>query len=374
MRILILHASAGAGHTRAAQALAAAFQQHDPGAEITVTDILDFTPRLFRGTYAKGYLRLVQMAPELWGYLYSLTDRKALIPWRRKVRSAFNAINAVTFRRFLKELNPDFAVCTHFMPLELLATKCRRISLAPVYGTVTDFAVHSLWLTNNVAGYFVANEDARQQLILRGEPPHHVHVTGIPIASEFSRSLGTVAARRALGLDPALPVVLVMSGGFGVGPASELIHAFRANPQPMQLLVVAGNNAKLVGKCRQIATGMTMPVQIHGYVRNIHDMIDAADLVVTKPGGLTASEVLAKGKPMVVVDPIPGQEQRNCEYVLEAGAASRLYDMQDAPRRLSLLLSNAQHMDRMRAAAQRLGLPFAARDIVRHIYKERALT
>ncbi|MEI6515978.1 MAG: galactosyldiacylglycerol synthase, partial [bacterium] len=162
MKILLLHASAGAGHRRAAEALEKAFRKARPEAEVKVCDILDFTAKIFRKTYAEGYLDLVRKVPELWGYLYSESDRKAGVPWRKDVRALFNKINTLTFRKFYRDFDPDIVVCTHFMPLQLLTAGSRHLpDRARIYCAVTDFAVHALWILDHVDTYFVAMEEAK---------------------------------------------------------------------------------------------------------------------------------------------------------------------------------------------------------------------
>ena len=368
MKVLVLHASAGAGHRRAAEALAKAFVNANPATEARIRDILDFTPALFRKTYAEGYLDLVRKAPELWGYLYAQSDRQADTPWRRKVRSLFNNLNAVSFFKFLRDFDPDAVVCTHFMPLQLLSSGTRHGRVrAPVFCAVTDFAVHGLWILENVACYYVATDEARRQLIRRGQPEDRIEVTGIPIDPVFAHGQRKEDARRALGLDDKLPAVLLLSGGFGVGPTTELIRSFGQAEPVCRLLVVAGANAQLKRDAQALAPAVRTPLNVFGFVTHIHVMMDACDLVITKPGGLTTSEVLAKGKPLVIVDPIPGQEQRNCEVVLEAGAAARLFDVDDACHKVSQLLADRSRLAQMGRNARKIGRPDAAGEIVANI-------
>lgn len=370
MKILILHASAGAGHKRAAEALGKAFAAAHPAAGTTVRDILDFTPPLFRRTYARGYLDLVRSAPEVWGYVYARSDRKSREPLRRRIRSIFNQVNAPLFLRFVKDLAPDAVVCTHFMPLELISTARRRRRLdCPLYCVVTDFAVHSLWMVENVDGYYVASEEARRQLVRQGVSADRVRVSGIPIDAAFESRLSPQAARRKLGADPRLATVLMLGGGFGVGPTVELIRAFREATVPCQLLVVAGANEKMRAEAEAAIREIGLRAKVYGFVTNIHELMDAADLVITKPGGLTSSEVLAKGKPMLIVDPIPGQEQRNCEHLLEAGAALRLYDVNDGPWKAAALLADPSRLQEMRRHAEAIARPAAARDIAEDVLK-----
>lgn len=367
MRVLILHASAGAGHRRAAEALAKALTTEKPDAEVVVADILDYTPQLFRETYADGYLRLVRRAPELWGYMYARSDRTAGKPWQRKVRAAFNRINITSLLRFLKTFRPDAVLCTHFMALEVLSTQAQRHALSfPFYGIVTDFAVHALWVVEKVACYYVATEDARRQLLRRGQAADRIAVHGIPIDPAFMHAADRAAIRRQLGLDPDLPTVLLTGGGYGVGAIPEIIRAFAGRDVRCQLIAVAGNNTRMREAAAQAAQNVALPVAVLGLVNTMHELMDAADLIVSKPGGLTSSEALAKGKPMIVTDPIPGQEQRNCEYLLESGAARRLYETEDAPYLIQSMIEDPACLEGMQQRAQRLGRPGAARAIVRH--------
>ncbi len=366
MKILLLHASAGAGHKRAAEALAAALG--GLGAEPVVRDILDFTVPLFRKTYVEGYLDIVRTVPELWGYMYARTDRAAQPPWKKATRSLFNQLNTLTFARFFDRLRPDATVCTHFLPLEILASRIPRKGVTtPLHAVVTDFAVHALWICPNVSRYYVATEEARRHTIRKGQPADRVKVTGIPIHPVFSTREPPESARRRLGLKPDLPAILLISGGFGVGPTVQLLRSFRNDACPCQILVVVGKNAAMQRKAEEAARALPIAVKVYGFVENVHELMDAADLVISKPGGLTSSEVLAKGKPLVIVDPIPGQEQRNCEYLLEAGAAVRLFEIEDAPDTIQALLGDRRRLERMARQARLTGKPQAALAIARDI-------
>jgi processive 1,2-diacylglycerol beta-glucosyltransferase len=363
MKLLILYASAGNGHRRAAEALAeAARADHHT---VTVRDVLDFTSPLYRSTYAQGYLRLVRSAPELWGYLYSQSDRHAQRPFDRRLRTLFNRLNTVSFWRFYQREAPDAVLCTHFMPLELIASlspqKRRGIR---VHGVVTDFAVHALWFAKGVDAYYVATAEAQRQLIRCGQPEQQIFHTGIPILSSFARSLPPAEARARLGLQPQLPLVLLLSGGYGVGPTVEIIRALAAHPPSFQMVVVAGNNPTLEAAAREAALKAPLPITVLGFTKVIHEYMDAADLLISKPGGLTCSEALAKGKPMMIVDPIPGQEQRNCEYLLENGCAVRLFDPPDAPWKIQSLLADPPRLAALSTQARLQGHPDAATQII----------
>jgi len=368
MKLLILYTSAGNGHRRAAEALAAAAAA--AGHTALLRDILDFVPALFRTTYAAGYLNLVRSAPELWGYLYTQTDRKAQRPAERRARTVFNKLNAHSFYRFLRAEAPAAVVCTHFLPLELIGSLSphHRHNL-PLFGVVTDFAAHALWYCDSVNAYYVASEEARRQLRRKGQPNTGLALTGIPVMPEFAERTTPAAGRERLGLRPDLPAVLVLSGAYGVTPTLDLLRACAAEPPPCQFLVVAGRNPKLEQGAREAVAGAGLTATVYGFVNNVHELMDAADLIVSKPGGLSTAETLAKGRPMVIVEPIPGQEQRNAEWLLENGAAVRLYEAGDAAWKLAALLADPGRLAALAARAAQLGRPAAAAAIVADVVR-----
>jgi processive 1,2-diacylglycerol beta-glucosyltransferase len=330
-----------------------------------VRDMLDFAPAFYRKTYAEGYLKIVRMAPELWGYLYTQTDRRALKPAQRRFRAVLNKLQARPFHRFLAETKPDAALCTHFLPIEFIANMAPRHRRGmKLFGVVTDFAAHALWFSSGVDCYYVASEAARRSLQRRGQPKDRLVVTGIPVMPAFARREDRAVARARLGLPPSQPVVLLLNGGYGVGPTLDLLRAFISDPPPCRLLFVAGRNRKAKMAARALADGAPIPITVFGYANNVHELMDAADFVMGKPGGLTAAEALAKGKPLLITDPIPGQEQRNADYLLEAGCGVRLTELADAPSVVRSILADPIRYAALAENALRHGRPRASEDIL----------
>lgn len=360
--ILILHATAGAGHTRAAQAVAAALKPS--GRSHRVVDTLDCTSALFRRMYVKSYVKLVQTAPELWGYFYDKSDVVSAPDSKRaRARLAFDKLNTRSFKALLEETKPEVIICTHFLPLELLSDlKGRGKLTTPVHAVITDVSPHAFWVYPHIEHYHVATPSAARELARKGFPAERISVTGIPVDPIFAQRTPAPAARVKLGL-PEKPTVLLLSGGFGIGPMKQMLASFAESRGNLSLVVVAGKNAELEKECKALAAKLPVAVKVHGFVTNMHELMDAADLIVTKPGGLTTTEILAKGKPMALVAPIPGQEQRNCEYLLEEGAAVRLYDVGDSAHYLEKWLSDDARMKRMSSAARAIAQPDAAKTI-----------
>ena len=359
-RILILHATAGTGHTRAAQAIAAALRAQGAH-EVVVRDTLDYTNRIFRRLYAKHYIRFVKAFPRAWGYIWETSDSQAPDSWLRQVQQWFNRLNSRRLLVALERTPPDLVVCTHYLPLELMSyLKARNRLTAPVFGVVTDISPHSFRILPHIDHYFVPTSASARELELKGCAAARITVSGIPIDPVFQHAIPAHVAREKHGLPAHLPTVLVMAGGFGLGPLTSITSSFAQTRRDISVVVVAGRSATLKQKCEEIARRSPTPIKVFGYVDRIHELIDAADVVITKPGGLSTSEILAKAKPMVLIAPIPGQEQRNCEYLLEHGAAARLYNHNDAAFFIESLLADTARCARMVDAAKRISAPRAA--------------
>lgn len=370
--LLLLHATAGAGHTRAAQAIATALSQQGSSSH-QVVDTLACTSAFFRKMYAKAYIDLVQTAPSLWGQLYERADVvKSPRSKTARARLAFDKLNSKAFGALLQDTAPAAILCTHFLPLELLSDLKGQGRLStPVHAVVTDVSPHAFWVYPHIDHYHVATPAGARELVCKGIAPERISVTGIPVDPVFAHSTPAPAMRAQLGL-PERPTALLLSGGFGVGPLLAMLDSLAKADTGLSLVVVAGRNVELEAACRTRAASLATPVTVHGFVRNIHELMDAADVVVTKPGGLTTNEVLAKGKPMVLMAPIPGQEQRNCEFLLEEGAAVRLYDEADTAWYLQTLLDDSGKVQRMTANALRIARPQAAADIAQALLRRLA--
>lgn len=375
--VLLLHATAGAGHTRAAQAIAAAWEglawadAPTTPPSCTLIDTLDCTSKLYRSLYTQAYIELVQRAPEVWGYLYERADTVRQSSSKRvRARLALDQINSPSFRRVLDEVQPSTIACTHFLPLSLLSDLKRKGQLhTPVHAVITDISPHAFWVHPHIDHYHVAHDAAARELTRKGIPSTAIHVSGIPIDPLFAHSTPVAQARRALGL-PDRPTVLLMSGGFGIGPLVAMLDSFQGPDCGLSVVVVAGRHTELEQACRQRAAELQLPVQVLGFVNNIDAYMDAADLIVTKPGGLTTTEVLAKGKALALVAPIPGQEQRNAEYLLEEGAAVRLHEVADAAWYLQRWLRDSSRRQQMQDNARRIARPHAATHIAQMLAKD----
>ena len=367
--ILVLSVSVGHGHLRAAQALEAGLKRWFPQHRAKHVDLMTLVPLLFRKAYKDAYLRLVQADPALWGYLYSRTDairkNSPLTRLLQKIESA--AIKDLL--DIIKGFEPDAVICTHFMPMNVLARwKSKGRMSLPVWVCVTDFVAHRFWLTPGQSGFFTATEEDAWRMGRRGLDGETIRAMGIPVLPDFIPPENPQQARReaakAFGFDPEKKTFLLMGGGAGIGDMRGVASELLALDSDFQLVVLAGNNKDMLQKLQELAAktpGRLFPL---GFTNEVHVLFRAADLIITKPGGLTTVECLAMGRPMLVYAPIPGQEEHNADYLLENGAALKAFDASGLVWKVRALLADEGRLPRLAVNAAALGKPYAARDIL----------
>ena len=363
-KILILSASVGGGHLRAAEAMELALRQAAPDAAIRNIDVLTLANRAFRRIYGKGYLDFAVRAPHFLGYVYDLLDRPKdkegeFEPDRLRV--ALEKLNMQPFLRLLKSETWDIVVNTHFLPAEIIASlrSSGRISVPQVTVT-TDFMTHRLWVQEPCEHYFAATAEGAVYLSSWGVHRERISVTGIPIHPVFCRRKRHSECLKAQGLRGDRPIVLLLSGGFGVGPIEQLFQATLTVAAPIDVVVVCGRNEELAQKLAQRQPPKRHRVTILGYTTDIDELMAVADVVISKPGGLTSAEVLARGSVLAIVNPIPGQESRNSDYLLENGAAVKIGPVATLAYKIDTLLNDRQRLARLKTNARRLGRPRAA--------------
>jgi processive 1,2-diacylglycerol beta-glucosyltransferase len=366
-KALILSASAGAGHLRAADAVAAAYKTANPDAVVKHIDTLEFTNKAFRDLYSKAYLEMIRVAPHSLGWLYDHLDK----PFRNeKARNLINKINLKPFMKMLEEENPTVAICTHFLPAEIISNLKDEGKVSFPQGiVVTDLDVHAMWLCRTYEHYFVAMEETRVHLTELGVPEKKVTVSGIPIDPIFSRELDKKAARKELGLDPEKTTILMSAGGFGVGPVEAMVSGLAKLKHSVQVVAVCGKNAdlkaKIEGIVKKFPKGAKAKVHPIGFTKEMDKYMSASDILLGKPGGLTSSEALAKGLALIIVNPIPGQEMRNSDHYLEEGVAIRCNNLPTLAFKIERLLDNPEKLAAMQAASRALAKPSAAHEVVR---------
>lgn len=361
-RVLILSASVGSGHKVAAAALEQVFRTQ-PGVEVYNQDALKLTSRLYQVAASDAYFALVRESPWAVGWLYDQNDE----PFKSDdgLIGFLNMLNGQPLARFIQDYDPDITVCTHFMPAamaaQLLSQGRLHTSLAIV---TTDYDFQGMWLSRAFNRYFVAQDEARALLVALGIAPERITVSGIPISPVFSQPCDVAAVRERYRLRADLPTLLVSAGAFGGGPANEIVSRIMQMDTPVQTVVVCGRNRLLREEVTALTAGQADRFRVLGFTNEMHHLMRVATLFVGKPGGLTSAECMAAGLPMVIVDPIPGQEERNSDRLLENGAAVRSSSLLTIGYKIETLLNEPGRIEAMRAATKRLARPDAAQVVV----------
>jgi processive 1,2-diacylglycerol beta-glucosyltransferase len=364
--VLILSARVGAGHIRAAQAIERAFVASGAPEEVHHVETLDYANPVFRRLYTKAYVDAVNTMPALYGWYYDEREKWAkhnlLLP-------AFQRLNTRPFIKLLEKHQPDITVCTHPLPAEIVSWLIQEGRLVTQQAVVvTDFDIHMQWLCPNPVHYFVAIDEARAHMEALGVPPTDITVSGIPIDPVFSQAKDSGTMRDKHGLRRDAAVILVSAGGFGMGRVEELINWLLKLRRPAQVVAICGRNEELRARVDQLAgevsTESLVTMEVIGFTTEIDEYMAASDLVVGKPGGLTMSEALARNQIFVVVNPIPGQEERNADHLLEEGAAIRCNNLPVLTYKIERILDDAARLSYMHENIRRLARPRAAYDVV----------
>lgn len=362
--MLFLYIAISSGHQRAAEAVMGAMRRRSERIDCHGVDSFTHTYPVVSRVVARAYLEMLDRAPKVWDYLY---DNPAVAEATREVREALNVFSIRKYFELMKHYHPRALVCTQAVPITVLAAlKGRGRIKVPLVGVVTDYDVHRYWLSPHVDLYIVANEDIKARMVREGIRAERVRVTGIPVDPQFAQPADRAGERLRLGLHPEKPTVLVSGGSRGIGPLDETVAALKRAGDGLQILAVCGHNES-ARKTLQARYEHDRSVRVFGFTRSLPRLMDAADVLVSKPGGLTCAESLAKGLPLVIIRPIPGQEERNANFLMRHGAAERA----DTLERLVLLVHDLtrdpERIERLRQRALALARPRAADDAAQAI-------
>jgi len=365
-RVTIISVKAGAGHLRAAEAIEATLRDDYPAVRVRNIEALEYTSAAFRKGFTGAYNQLVARLPSVWRMIYEQLEKKPSANKTKELAALFDRANSRRLLKAVEEFDPDAIVCTHYFPAETLAARRRKGKLrASLCVTLTDYDIHTMWIQDGVDHYFVATDEMAHALAAKGVGDATVRVTGIPVMPDFAAEYpDRRAMRRDLGLRAAPRTVLVAAGGFGMIQVDRTVAMLAEATEDAQFLAIAGRNRKLEGMLRAVAQRYPDKIVPFGFVANMHELMAASDFMVTKCGGLTSSECLAMGLPMVIVNPIPGQEERNADFLLESGVAVRANSAAHLIFKVRKLLDHPRLLARMKAATRRVARPEAARDIV----------
>lgn len=363
MKVLILSVTAGQGHHNCGAALRDTLISM--GAECLMIDTLDQINSILKGSVEHGYLALIEYLPKAYGAGYRLAEKRNKSSSNHSPIQVTNKLLAKKIEDFILDYDPDAIVCTHSFPAQFI-TKIKGLR-AKTYGIITDFTVHPFWDESNLDYYVTPSERLGYQLSKKGIPQDKMLPFGIPINIKFNKKLDKSEARKILGIEDK-PTIFFISGSMGFGNMPRQIKTLKTLDMDFQVIAVSGRNEKMKKRIDNIAAKFPKKIYSYGFVDNIDVIMDASDFMVTKPGGLTVSEGLAKGLPLILVNPIPGQENRNVEFLLNNGLATLATSAFPADECVYQLMTNTVHHSNMLENIKAAGRGNAAERLAEFIF------
>ena len=319
--LLLISVSSGSGHVRAAQAIGGHAAQSRPDLSVEHIDMMDFVTRPMKKAIVDSYDIMIKQLPELWGFIYKKTNTTSTTQRYRELTKKINHINAGALYKHIEQTRPTQILCTHFLPASALLHPPKKYShTIPISLLMTDYDKHSLLLTPGLHRYFVATKKMKWKLTHNHISPAHIVISGIPVDPVFYQELSVADLRKKYHLDTTKKTVLLLSGGQGMVKVDQIASILFELSEPLSLLVVTGNNTKLLQKLKKLTPPPHIDLHPLGWTDHMDQYMRLADVVITKPGGMTTSECMALQKPIIAIEPIPGQEEANAEYILESGS------------------------------------------------------
>jgi processive 1,2-diacylglycerol beta-glucosyltransferase len=362
-RIILMYISEVSGHHSATLAIEKAISILSPHTEVLNINAFNYTNPVSERIVNRLYMAVIKRAPRIWDYLY---DNPGIAKNIRKIKEAIHKFNSPKFKNLFEKFKPDAVLCTQAFPCGMVADyKKTYRSHIPLIAVLTDYIPHSYWIYDGVDYYVAPSDEVTHRLLKKGADPHKIKTIGIPFDPEFNEPQEPEKIFHKFKLDSGLPTILIMGGGQGLGPIKTIIRSLEKIKTEIQEIIVTGTNKKLYNSLRRRIRKYRKKILLFGYTHNINELMSISNIIITKPGGVTTAEVLAKKIPMVIVKPLPGQEANNTAYLTEKGAAVKIDEAKKINSVIEDLLYNPGKLSRMRECASLISKPNASLDIAR---------
>lgn len=353
------------GHHSASLALEKAFKMLSEKAEILNLNAFRYTTPISEHIVNRLYTTIIRKTPKIWDYVYDNPDIKKKID---RFKESIDNLNSPKLKRLFEKFRPDIIVCTQAYPCGMVANYKRTYnSQLPLVAVLTDYVPHTYWIYDNVNYYITPSEEVTQRLIKKGVSSAKIKTLGIPFNPAFNQAVDRNSIGHKLGLDQGLKTILIMGGGQGLGPIKTIVHSLEKVKPGIQEIIVCGTNKKLYKSLKKKIKHCKQKIFLYGYVSNINELMSVSDIVITKPGGITTSEALAKRLPLIIIKPLPGQEINNTDYLISRNAAIKI----DKPKHTNVviedLFTNTDKLKRLSESAGSIAKPNAALDIAKFI-------
>lgn len=363
-RIILMYISEVSGHHSATLAIEKAIKIVQPDTEVLNINSFNYTNPISEKIINRLYMAVIKRTPQIWDYLY---DNPSVVKKVENIKKTIHKFNSPKLKNLFDKFKPDAVVCTQAFPCGMVADFKRTYqSDMPLIAVLTDYIPHSYWVYDSVSYYITPSEEVAERLMKKGVPAGKIKSLGIPFDPKFNEEVSKAEVMRKLNLNQDIPALLIMGGGQGLGPIKTIVKSLEKVEGDLQELIVTGTNKKLYNSLIRIKN-YKKNIHVFGFVDNINELMSISSIIITKPGGVTTSEALAKRIPMIIVKPIPGQEESNTVYLTEKEAAVKI----DEPKEINLaveeLLFNKRKLTHLSDCAGRIGKPYASLDIARFL-------
>ncbi|MDI3481464.1 MAG: processive 1,2-diacylglycerol beta-glucosyltransferase [Tepidanaerobacteraceae bacterium] len=350
-KVLILSEKFGTGHEKAAISILKGIKKVSPDTGVRIINFFHYCQPYFSRMTLNLYLKALDIRPEIWGYFYERERNKKRATFPKKmIQMGASSI----LRKIIEKEAPDVIVCTHPFPCCVASRLKRRGQLFALAEVITDFDVHGFWINEGVDAYLVAHEIMIEPMLKFGVDADKIFATGIPIDPNFDVFKGKNAVKKTLGFDKGLPVLLMAGGGLGLSGIDGVLVETLAR-EPLQIAVICGKNRLARRRLEDVTAKKALDnVKVYGFVENMWDFMEAADLMITKAGGLTMAEALTRELPIIIYNPLPGQEERNARFLLRNGAARYARDRDVLIKLVRDMLLNEKKLLHLKSRGLRL--------------------
>lgn len=358
-----MYISKVSGHKSAAMAVEKAIKAEDPTAVVSNLNTFDYTNPVSAAIVNYIYMHTIQRMPFIWRYLY---DNQKFIKRTEKTKAAIHRSNAPKLKAIIDKFDPDVIACSQAYPCGIIADLKKSYNLhIPLVAILTDYVPHSYWIYDTVDYYIAPSEDIKKRLMEKGVEPERIKPLGIPIDPKFNLPLNREEIKLKLGLEPGMPTILIMGGSHGLGPLKQVINHLDISRSAFQEIIVTGINKKLHNYLACRINNYKKSIKLYAYAENVNELMAVSDIIITKPGGVTVSEALAMGLPMLILKPIPGQEDNNTLYLIKHGAAIKVNEPKKVKETIEEIFSDPGRLKQVSSAALNMSKPEASRDIAR---------
>lgn len=366
MKVLILYAKVGNGHLKASEAIRDEIKNKYPDYSVYFEDGLAYSGALTNKMIIKGYANLVKYMPGTYGKMYYSSDTKE----RSMIDEAYKIVNrylTIRLKKMIRNTEPDVIISTHpFITRMCSYLKRKKKTPARLMTILTDYGVHNMWVDNSeyIDKICVATSEIKEDCIEEyGLKQDKVEVTGIPCSDKFLKPMNKEEILNELGLKDTTTFLFFAGGGLGLGDSEDILEDMLKSKKDFQLIVVSGKNEKQKQRFEKMVQGYDRKVVVLGYTDRVPELMNIATAVITKPGGLTSTECLVMRKPMLIINPIPGQEEQNAVYFSNNGTALIINEATKLSHVIEIIVNKPKRVEQMREMCNDLRKPNAAAQI-----------